>query len=58
VSHQNEKEVEQVVWKEVSEKLSEDFVHFNCDHNFLNNSLNQDVLINNTVIEILLDSIV
>jgi len=38
--------------------LSEDFVHLNCDHNFLNNFLNQDVFIDNTVIEISLDSIV
>jgi len=42
----------------MSEKLNEDFVFFNCDHNFLDNSLNQDVLIDNTVIEILLDDIV
>jgi len=42
----------------VSEKLSEDSVHFNCDHNFLDNSLNQDVLINNMIIEVSLDDIV
>jgi len=39
-------------------KLSEDSVHFNCDYNFLNNSLNQDMLIDNTVIEVSLDDIV
>jgi len=42
----------------MSEKLSEDSVHFNCDYDFLNNSFNQDVLIDNIIIEILLDSIV
>jgi len=42
----------------MSKKLNEIFIHFNCDHNLLDNSLNQDVLIDNTVIEILLDDIV
>jgi len=45
----------------MSEKLSENSIHFNYSHNLLNNSfnsLNQDMLIDNTVIEILLDSIV
>jgi len=42
----------------MSEKLNEDSVYFNCDHNFLNNFLNQDILIDNMIIEISLDDIV
>jgi len=42
----------------MSKKLKKDSVHFNCDYNLLNNSFNQDVIIDNMIIEVSLDDIV